>query len=600
MLVFSGMSYRRFTLVVLVALLFAACDRGTEVDAPGDGVGRDGSGEQELAVSSAEPPRAAPDSIVAPPVASKQQGSGVNRAREHYQPAGQVGKTPILSWVNSIQSGILEQLPDERWSVPYLWLDRERAADVWQRGSRYSRPLRDNPVGLRGIRPYDTYWLKGDGRSGESRWGFRDELILSPGTASERSLGYIAPWFDEWRAEGRAKQERVASEMFSAGGQIDYLILDWEDYNTLYTIERDLRILGHTLDDFRRAVVQDPRWPSLRRRLNRAAAAAGYDTTVVNFDADLADIADWNSGHSPKGWVWGRYMHSQIVDALNHIIYEPWAARYPNIKASDYQKYVSGPWPDYAHATWSVDSPTVPLQVGTETTWVFGTHQAPEAYGRTELDGDRPMQIHLPAQDNPPQLPLSKWNPPTNISSQYAALIRTLRKVRGAIVGRPGLETPPLMMWIAGDQYDQSLWVPAGGAPDYQWFAEGMFHLGLHGVTTWLYWNTHRSVDGTGELRVTQIVDEIDQFVGGLSPDSVLVTSTVDWDRDRYLLSGRAAGEWDIYRFTPGQEGSVVASAPFRFRFADGQEVVPVPDGARFEVANTMSGLGHWIVAPRR
>ena len=515
-----------------------------------------------------------------------------------FEPTGDPLATPILSWVNSRQSGVLAALPNSRWSVPYLWLSRESGSGVWNDGRSDSRRLRDNPAGLRGIRPYDSWWLKGNGRSGESKWGFRDELVLDRGLPSERSLGFVAPWFDEWREKAYAVQRRLASEMAAAGGTVDYLIMDFEDYNTLYNVLRDLEALGASLEDYRSAVIGDPRWPSLRSSLNAAAAAAGYDRNVVSFDDNLADIGTWNQGHSPKGWVWGRFMQSQINEALEHVLYDAWAEFFPDIMASDYNKYINGPWPEYTHATWSVDGPTVPLSIGTDTHWIVGTHQAPEGYGTRGLPRPTPIQIHMPASDDPPMLPMRKWSPPAEMDEKFAVLIKSLRKLRGAVVNRGAGGKPPIMMWVCGDQYDQSIWVPAGGAADYQWYAEALFHFGMHDIDTWLFWNTPRMADGSSERRLERIVSEIDTFVGGVEGRRALVTRAPNWDTDRYVLSGMDVGDWDVYRFTPGEPGRVVTEDPFVFEFtSDAKRVEPVAGGTVYRVTGTMSEVGYWVVA---
>jgi hypothetical protein len=517
-----------------------------------------------------------------------------------FHPSGIAGRTPILSWVNSVDSGIADVLPDDRWALPYQWLGRESAAAVWNEGRAARRPLKDEPVGLRAIRPWDTYFLK-DGRPGESVWGFRDELVIHPGTPQARSLGFIAPWFDEWRTVAHERELARAAEMSAAGGQVDYLILDWENYNSFYDIKQEIAALGVTFDEYVAAVVQDARWPALRAALNRAAIDAGYDPDIVNFDNDLEDMATgWNNGHSPKAWVWARYMHTQILTALGHVLYDTWATYYPDLEGSDYQKYISGPWPEYVHTTWSVDEPTVPLGDPVNDKWIVGTHQAPEGYGRRLLDPSKPLQIHVASSYNPPQLPMTKWSPPVGMDEKFAVLIKTLRKLRGAVARQDADGNPPLMFWICGDQCPSSLWVPVGGAEDYRWYAEAMFHFGLHDVTTWLAWNTYRKTDGSSERRISDIVDEIDSLIGGFQDRTVVTTETIDWDEARYILSGMSVDDWRIYRFTAGEAGTAVSgdSDSFRFRFdADGAEVEPVPGAVRFDFPETMSDLGYWLVA---
>src|SRR5690606_10938672 len=113
---------------------------------------------------------------------------------------------------------------------------------------------------------------------------------------------------------------------------------------------------------------------------------------------------------------------------------------------------------------------------------------------------------------------------------------------------------PPLMMWIPGDQYAASIWVPAGGAPDYQWYSEAIFHFALHDIEAWLLWNTPRLPDGSSERRVEQTLSEFERYIGDPATEAtinaststrdrtLLTTETIDWDTARYLLSGMRVG----------------------------------------------------------
>lgn len=514
------------------------------------------------------------------------------------EPAGKLsaqGATPVLTWVDVA-------LPSARWSATYQWLSRESAADVWNRGRPGARPLKDAPVGLRAIRPWDTYWLKrgADTRSmAASTWGYRDELVLDRGTPGERSLGYIAPWFDDWNRIARPIQEQLADDMVAAGGSVDYLIMDWENYDSHYNIRNQLATLGIRFADYVRAVTQDPRWPRLRADLNDAAREAGYTYDEVNFDDDLRDMeSGWNNGHSPRAWVWARLMHIRLLESLENVLFEPWAERYPNIKASDYRKFVNGPWPTYSHAPWSVDAETAPVSFGPDTKWIVGTHQAPVGYGTRGVAPDVAMQIHRPASAKPARLPVEKWVKPTNMDERFASLLVALRALRGAAAARDA-GGPPLMMWIAGDQYEKSVWVPAGGAPDYQWYSEAIFHFALHDIEAWLLWNTPRKPDGSSEQRVEHTLNEVERHISGVAGLQSITNEPPDWDSARYLLSGMRVGDREVYRFTPGESGRPIvdeATGAFRFEFErDGTVVVPVPGAKVVREDSTMSELGWWL-----
>ncbi len=440
-----------------------------------------------------------------------------------------------------------------------------------------------HPVGHRAIHPHNIYLmmeytgdpsLAYDGNFWKVRW--RDKF----------ANGQENIWFDDWTTQGYEKMQNWFAAYRAAGGNLDILIVDFERDVAVYDITRTQFNSNHAqIRNWAEEVVADPRWPEIKTRLNTKAIAAGYNPVEVNFN-DISDISTWGPT-DPRTFVWNDVMHERVVEALNHILFDAARTHFPAVRGSEYNAYLRKS-DTHRFGQYIISGHNSPVGRGT----IVGTHSAKESYGTI------PSQFYvqeLTAYD-PPTGPLRNWHAPRE-NDAFESFIFSHRLFRGM---RSVDFSIPISAWISGDRpYGAytSAWLTSGYADSNDWYHENIFHLGLLGVKDFLLYNDGRSSDGSGELMVSNTLNELDTMIGFASRESapVLTLDAPNWDTDKYVLTGMRINGWDIYRFTPRFPATVTSNCPATFN-VEGDEITPVEGAKIYTPTNRQSNLGYWLV----
>ena len=415
--------------------------------------------------------------------------------------------------------------------------------------------------------------------------------------------GACTLWSDRWQGIVSRRISNWMASYKDLGGTIDVIMIDfetnpWWEPGDFY----------HNRTDFGRTLA-DPRWPAVLAQLNEHGQKYG-----VNFN-NISDIMWWGSSRYDgdfRKYVWTAVMNARRGAYLNRTLFNPVRKYFPNVKGSDYNHHMHpGPDDDRWEGVFT-DITTPPVCCGSH----VGTHGSQAYYGETALQNGAPSELAwvTPASTDGriPSMNITASTTPFNMLLSY------IRRARGQLLAiAPTLV--PLMPWV---EPKNSSWyskychtAPCGSnhsvlALDGA-FEEMIFHLGLSGVTEFLWyragdeWPWYRAGDewpteGIGHF--SGVLSELDLVVGrAASPSNAMCLKTIISIKDNFLLSGHPSQlpNASIFRFSPRDfSGTIVLRrSPATFQLSNGSRVVPVPGGQILDLANSVGTNGYWIVS---
>jgi hypothetical protein len=442
------------------------------------------------------------------------------------------------------------------------------------------------PIGRRAIHLQGGIWLYGKSsktvRAQCGGWADFDPDLP----------GGCTLWSDRWEEIVARRMDRWFASYKALGGTVDVIMLDfetnpWWEPGDFYHERADL---SHTL--------ADPRWPAVLAQLNERGKQYG-----VNFN-NISDIVEWGSSHFDgdfRKWIWTDVMGARRGAYLNRSMVDPVRKHFPNVAGSDYDHHMHvGPGNRWEGGYLGIT--TAPVCCGSH----VGTHSSGAYYGETALRNGAPTELvwTSPASDDGSIAAMNITAPTT----PFNMLISYIRRARGEILATAPMLIP-LMPWV---QPKNSSWyskmchtAPCGSnhsvlASDGA-FEEMIFHLGLSGVSEFLWYRAGDEWPTEGIEYFSAVLSELDTVVGRASApsDAHCLKDLISFDDD-FLLSGHPtkAPNVLVFRFSPRNFNAttILSKSAAKFKLSNGSHVVPVPGGSIMELSSSVGTNGYWII----
>ncbi len=365
-----------------------------------------------------------------------------------------------------------------------------------------------------------------------------------------RKSPYHGLWWDQGRRAARERFSQFFTRYAAAGGDLDVLILDFEDVPITWYLNQHAQRLGCDLDDYFAAIQNDPRFAAL-------SAELGF--------TDLSPVVRWYA--SDHYLRWNAAMHRRFTEDINQALFTPVREAFPRVKMANYGAYYQDP----SLRLLDLNGHDAHKYFGGGH---VGTHQSRELYGwlgnvaQAKLDG------------------VVEYGKSTFNAFRYAVNKMRAMKLSSNV---------PVYPWISHKEFDESL---LSNSDLYQ---ELIFHIGLTGVEQFLYWNPHSvtpPASADSDRLVSDTLREFDEVLGNGDRQS-LMNELAGWS-DAYVVTGMRAGARTVWRLTPrlGGEASLAALlvSPDPATFRIGGKLITVP-GARVLPRAGVSAHGFWLVA---
>ncbi len=330
------------------------------------------------------------------------------------------------------------------------------------------------------------------------------------------------------------RMDNFFREFKAAGGMLDLLVLDLEKgfhWN---------RVRGNG-PEWLRAIQTDPRFPSLAEDL-------GFD--------DLS-LIKWGNDYSRK---WDSVMRRRLDATMNAAVYGVARKYYPNLKASNYGSYVVEP----EHAQPRSNSVRNYYE-----TAVFGTHNSRQFYAFIASVGERKLDGRSALGDSP-----------------YAGVLLNINQLRSIMRS----STKPIHPWVAAYS-----WTDTGSnlkrrpvVSNTPYYDELMYHLALHGLDTFIYWNAKawkpeqdpmKWAKSSDDLRLNRLLEVVNTRIAGVWKGAA-TSAPISWDAD-VIATGLEVDDRFVWRITfkPGID-SINASI----------------DGRTITIEREANGVGAWFI----
>jgi hypothetical protein len=306
-------------------------------------------------------------------------------------------------------------------------------------------------------------------------------------------------WWDTSVMETKNILGRFFSELKSQGGQVDYIVLDYEDGMSNWHLPPSE---SYETSVYKK-IEEDPRFPAIKSQLT----SLGYPS-----EASLEKVWDFRSGDYYL--IWNEVMGHRLSEYLTEAVFNAARPYFPNIKGSNYgELYHSNTYPIP-----EINGHKI-YKYGTGT--VTGGYQSPVLYGSLGQIVD---------QGVPGLVPYPK--------TVFNALKYDINLVRSAKL----LGSEPIAPWIPWRSFTEG---PSNLYFNNDYYQEMLYHALLTGVDQVLLWNPYASQ--SEDKLVSDILSEFDNLTG--SSRTTTITNLVPWNAD-YILSGMRSGEYTMWRFS--------------------------------------------------
>jgi len=362
--------------------------------------------------------------------------------------------------------------------------------------------------------------------------GFIDHPLDRCRTAEGRPTPYDGVWLQRGPAQVRAGLERFFGAFKAARGELDVLVLDYE---AGYHWNR----VRHFGAPWRTAVQADPRFPALAEEL-------GFH--------DLGRIR-WGNDEARQ---WDSVMRARVDRALEAAVFTPARKYFPHVAASNYGSYAlkrQEATPNWAGLREYYETPG------------FGTHDSRQFY--TWVPRTRPVRL-----DAGHTLKNAAFTGLLLDVNRLRAMKRSTRK--------------PIHPWIAAFSWMET--EDPGRKPavsNTPYYDELVYHLALHGIETYIYWNVRVWEEGQNPVHFSKPSDDrrLDHLLAELNERlrgrrrAVLDPSPVDWQAP-VIATGMRVDDRVVWRLT------------FRENV---ERIRVVVDGEPVEVRREADRAGVWL-----
>ncbi len=321
-----------------------------------------------------------------------------------------------------------------------------------------------------------------------------------------------------WWDNGVANVSTIVDSFFAnysaLGGKVDTVIIDFERGFSNFQVGSNLSNPDVVVKW--NAIQNDPR---TREEI----------IPLIGFD-DLSTVSNFFSGGN-NYHIWNAVHVARSVKFLNQAFFDPVKRYYPYVNGSNYEYAYNYPISCpfglvdvNGHGGYCLEIPSVDL-VGPQ---IFGTHQAPQAYGWLG-------QITWPGRE--------PGNGTYNLTA-FNSFRYSVNQVRAAKLN----SDVGLMPWVAfrsygGDGEDK----PIVAMANTDYYQESVMHISLLVPDALILWNPN--APRAENEAFSGMLEEINVLTGFTDKKS-LTTSLADWDAD-YVLSGVHSGGRRVWRFTP-------------------------------------------------
>jgi hypothetical protein len=391
-------------------------------------------------------------------------------------------------------------------------------------------------------------------------WDLHDGLAKHPEDNCRDAEGNLTDhrsiWWDHGVAEVAQRFDDFFRRYREAGGEVDALILDFEEGLSNWSLRRDTERY--------RAIMADPRFQPVAARL-------GF--------RDLMPVMDWQTrGGQEREYyrIWNALMEERAAEYVRQAIYQPVRKYFPNVKMSNWESFYNAPLyacPDqngYQHSRYSMGRHV-------------GTHQSANLYCRL---GSVRGSV-LPGGTEPYS------------AGPFEAFRLSVNCMRSMVLS----SNAPVWPWISYKRFKES-WVR-----ETDLYQELIFHARLCGPDQFLYWNPRpnrpgqnspEQADEAQDRLLSDCLHQLDKLVGA-ADRRTLIENLAGW-YDNYVLTGLRVDGRSVWRFTPKlapnqkREEMLRNKSPATFRIA-GQEI-RFPGGTVHTPDRELSDQGFWIIAP--
>jgi hypothetical protein len=391
---------------------------------------------------------------------------------------------------------------------------------------------------------------------------------------------------------------KFLDEFHRLGGVLDYAILDTERsmsnwHMDLLASERyganTSQVSSQVAEDLRlayyAAMEADPRMDQVD------STSFGFTDlrplrTQLSQGSLTQHVARWNSSavrdgpHRNAYLQWNQLMQQRATRYKNFALFEPLRARYPNIKLSEYESYLSMP----EHNLPDSNGHQVSLFSGPDQE-VVGNLQTKPLYGV--------LRDYVFFNVRTPRL-IYQGTP-------FNAIRLNLNHVRSATLTRPDI---PFQPWFAYRSFGSQPAVDACAncrLDDSDYYFELVYHTLLTSTAPPLFWNPVGLSTAPDVEVMSELLVEYDRVARHSVNREPAVTDLIGWEKD-YALSAEETDYGTIYRYTPKLEESasidtlIESYEPATLRTPSGERL-HFPRG-RVE-RDALSGKGAWIVERR-
>lgn len=393
--------------------------------------------------------------------------------------------------------------------TPMLWLDGalrcspdpgDRLPDP-ARVAESSRTLPEGRCVLLWYRYFTTFW------------SCAEDEVRSNATGT----AYPGPWADAAMARVEMEWTRWLDEYRRAGGRLDVLVGDCEDWSTVTN--------WWLKPDQFAAIRSDPRFRQPKYGLDPLAEMLK--------DVDLDRVLD--SASSTEYLAWNLVISRLTAAEMIRAVWNPACKAYPNLKGSNYGglRAISRPAPD-------PNGHPQPLDC------IVGTSPSPVAYGSLlqastacAIDPGDPTRLTRGGKD---RLPQDAWS----------SFLIDQQQGRAA---RRGAPDRPLMPWIASRTFVGDDGRSIGYPKDPRYYFENIVHYALLGTEIFLWWNPLAGGDQPlpADLELAQELERtmalLNRQCGG-AVDRTIDASPIRFDSAFVLTGARCRDGRTLWRAT--------------------------------------------------
>jgi hypothetical protein len=316
---------------------------------------------------------------------------------------------------------------------------------------------------------------------------------------SDIPTGFRGPWMDNGIIAVTRRMDAIFSQLKSLGAEIDCLAVDNETW--LHAAS----FLGN--DGSLKAIEQDPRWPTLAKRL--ALPSVMSDMT-------------WGSA---KYFQWTEVMSGRFDEALNQAVFAPLRKHFPNAASSQYMS---------SRLLAPVASPDLNGHLDRRATAGFGTHENSEFYGW--IAGGRIAKSGGSAVD-----------------PAWLAFRVEIHKIRGMNAS----SSRPKHAWIGARSWEGETWgrVPLANSPMWD---ELVLQLGMHGVRQFfelviedytITQEANLAKRVTDRSWLERDLSELELRLGNSANAESLIIKQPTWS-DSVIAAGQRVGNRCVWRFS--------------------------------------------------